>query len=44
MKEREQLRTDLICGQVTGWLMSLLPKTGKTVDGASSGTTQKVTI
>lgn len=42
--KREQLRANLICGQATGWLMSLLAKTGKAVDGASMGTTQKVTL
>lgn len=35
--KREQPRANLICGQATGWLTSLLAKTGKAVDGASWG-------
>lgn len=35
--KREQPRANLICGQATGWLTSLLAKTGKAVDRASWG-------
>lgn len=39
--KREQPRANLICGQATGWLTSLLAKTGKAVDGGKFGDNSK---